>query len=170
MKRWIAISVLAFAVVACGDDSDVFYTARYDVVQVSVEVATQSPAEREDSEGQHSDIITLVSEDALAKAPVRSGGGYLLEYKRYDGGALTVRAAVDADPVVGEFDKQPGASTLTFRYDGSETEYAIESYVDKDSGIDYVMLATDLTAYYQALYPDDYIVEVKRLEITSTTY
>ncbi len=170
MKRWIAISVLAFAVVACGDDSDVFYTARYDVVQVSVEVATQSPAEREDSEGQHSDIITLVSEDALAKAPVRSGGSYLLEFTRYDGGTLTVRAAAEADPVVGEFDKQPGASALTFRYDGAETEYAIESYTDEDSGNDCVMLTADLTDYYQALYPDGGIVEVKRLELTSTAY
>ncbi len=170
MKRWIAISVLAFAVVACGDDSDVFYTARYDVVQVSVEVATQSPADREDSEGQHSDIITLVSEDALAKAPVRSGGSYLLEFTRYDGGTLTVRAAAEAAPVVGEFDKQPGASALTFRYDGAETEYAIESYMDKDSGTAYVMFAADLTAYYQALYPDDGIVKVKRMELTSTTY
>ncbi len=170
MKKWVAISVLAFAAVACGDDSDVFYTACYDVVQVSVEVATQSPADREDSEEPHSDIITLVSEDALAKAPVRSGGSYLLEFTRYDGGTLTVRAAAEADPVVGEFDKQPGASALTFRYDGAETEYAIESYMDKDSGTAYVMFAADLTAYYQELYPDDYIVEVKRLEITSTAY
>ncbi len=170
MKRWIAISALAFAAVACGDDSDVFYTARYDVVQVLVEVAMQQPADREDSEGPHPDIIALVSQDALEKAPVRSGGSYLLEYTRYDGGTLTVRVAADADPVAGEFDKQPGASALTFRYDGSETEYAIESYMDKDSGTAYVMLAADLTAYYQALYPDDYIVEVKRLEITSTTY
>ncbi len=76
----------------------------------------------------------------------------------------------EADPVVGEFDKQPGAAALTFRYDGAETEYAIESYMDKDSGTAYVMLAADLTTYYQELYPDDYIVEVKRLEITSTTY
>ena len=147
--------MLAFAAVGCSDDSDVFYTARYDVVRVAVEVAAQP------------EIVALVSEDALAKAPVRSGGSYLLEYTRYDGGTLTIRAAAEADPVVGEFDKQPGASALTFRYDGTETEYAIESYTDEDSGLDCVMLATDLTAYYQALYPDDGIVEVKRLEITS---
>ncbi len=170
MKKWVAIWTLAFATVGCGDDTDIFYTVRYDVVQVLVEVATQPPADREDSEGPHPDIIALVSQDALEKAPVRSGGSYLLEYTRYDGGTLTVRAAADADPVAGEFDKQPGAAALTFRYDGSETEYAIESYMDKDSGGAYVMFVADLTAYYQALYPDDYIVEVKRLEITSTPY
>lgn len=159
--------MLAFAAVGCSDDSDVFYTARYDVVRVAVEVAAQPPADREDAEGQQPEIVALVSEDALAKAPVRSGGSYLLEYTRYDGGTLTIRAAAEADPVVGEFDKQPGASALTFRYDGTETEYAIESYTDEDSGLDCVMLVTDLTAYYQALYPDDGIVEVKRLEITS---
>lgn len=167
MKKWVAIWTLAFAAVACGDDSDVFYTARYDVVQVLVEVATQPPVDRADSEGQQPDIVALVSEDALEKAPVQSGGSYLLEFTRYDGGTLTVRAAADAAPVVGEFDKQPGASALTFRYDGSETEYAIESYVDKDSGNACVMLTADLTAYYQALYPDGGIVGVKRLEITS---
>ncbi len=170
MKKWVAIWMLAFATVGCGDDSDVFYTARYDVVQVAVEVAAQPPADREDAEGQQPEIVALVSEDALAKAPVRSGGSYLLEYTRYDGGTLTVRAAAEADPAVGEFDKQPGASVLTFRYDGSETEYAIESYVDKDSGVVSVMLTTDLTAYYQALYPESGIVEVKRMELTSTTY
>ncbi len=170
MKKWVAISVLAFAAVACGDDSDVFYTARYDVAQVLVEVAAQPPADREDAEAQQPEIVALVSEDVLAKAPVRSGGSYLLEYTRYDGGTLTVRAAADADPVVGEFDKQPGATVLTFRYDGVETEYAIESYTDEDSGNAYVMLAADLTAYYQALYPDGGIVEVKRMELTSTTY
>ena len=170
MKKWVAIWTLALAAVGCGDDSDVFYTARYDVVQVAVEVATQPPAGQEDAEGQQPEIVAQVSEDVLAKAPVRSGGSYLLEFTRYDGGTLTVRAAAEADPAVGEFDKQPGASALTFRYDGAETEYAIESYTDKDSGVACVMLAADLTAYYQALYPDDYIVEVKRLEITSTTY
>lgn len=168
MKRWVAIWTLAFAAVGCGDDSDVFYTARYDVVRVAVEVAAQPPAGREDAEGQQPDIVALVREDALAKAPVQSGGSYLLEFTRYDGGTLTVRAAAEADPVVGEFDKQPGASVLTFRYDGTETEYAIESYTDEDSGNDYVMLTADLTAYYQALYPDDNIVEVKRREMTST--
>ncbi len=168
MKKWVAIWTLAFATVGCGDDTDIFYTVRYDVVQVLVEVATQPPADREDAEGRQPDIIALVSEDALEKAPVRSGGSYLLEYTRYDGGTLTVRAAAEAASVVGEFDKQPGASALTFRYDGTETEYAIESYMDEDSGVAYVMLAADLTAYYQALYPDDHIVEVKRLEITST--
>ncbi len=160
--------MLAFATVGCGDDSDVFYTARYDVVRVAVEVSAQPPADQEDAEGPQPEIVALVSQDVLEKAPVQSGGSYLLEFTRYDGGTLTVRAAADADPIAGEFDKQPGAAALTFRYDGSETEYAIESYMDEDSGNDCVMLTTDLTAYYQALYPDDNIVEVKRLELTST--
>ncbi len=163
MKKWVAIWALAFAVAACSDDSDVFYTARYDVAQVVVKV-TLPPLE----DSQDSDISALVSQDVLEKAPVQSGGSYLLEYMRYDGGTLTVRAAADTAPVVGEFDKQPGASALTFRYDGTETEYAIKSYTDEDSGIAYVMFTADLTAYYQALYPDENIVEVKRMELTST--
>jgi len=170
MKKWVAIWMLAFAVAACGDDSDVFYTARYDVAQVVVKVTMPPLEDSQDSERQDSDISALVSKNVLEKAPVRSGGSYLLEYTRYDGGTLTVRAAADAAPVVGEFDKQPGASALTFRYDGTETEYAIESYTDEDSGNAYVMFVADLTAYYQALYPDDRIVEVKRMELTSTLY
>ncbi len=169
MKKWVAIWTLAFAVVACGDDSDVFYTARYDVAQVVVKVTLPPLEDLQNSEKQDSDISALVSQDVLEKAPVRSGGSYLLEYTRYDGGTLTVRAAADAVPAVGEFDKQPGASALTFRYDGSETEYAIESYTDEDSGNVYVMFTADLTAYYQAIYPDENIVEVKRLELTLTT-
>lgn len=168
MKKWVAIWMLALAAAACGDDSDVFYTARYDVAQVVVKVTMQPPADQEDAEGQQPEIVALVSQDVLEKAPVQSGGSYLLEYTRYDGGMLTVRVAADAAPAVGEFDKQPGASALTFRYDGTETEYAIESYTDEDSGNAYVMFVADLTAYYQALYPDENIVEVKRLELTST--
>ena len=59
---------------------------------------------------------------------------------------------------------------MTFRYDGQEIVYAMESYADETTGRSCVLLVADMTAAYQALYPDAGIVGAQRFEYTAAAW
>lgn len=179
------------AILAAGcDDSEVFYSARYDIVKIEVEVTTQEPVDPEDPDAPVEETVLvaelpgrsaaaagtdpavdLIGEAAALRSFVQAAGGsYLLDYTRYDGGRLTVLPSADAAPVEGEFDRQPAAKALTFRCYGLEETYTMERYTDEATGTACVKLSIDLTAYFQELYPDASITGVHRYEYTSTRY
>ncbi|MDE5621764.1 MAG: hypothetical protein K2K30_04045 [Alistipes sp.] len=166
--KYLFCALLAALLAGC-DDSEVFYSVRYDIVKAQVRIVTQPPV---DPEAPDAAPAADPGGDAplVRELELPGGGCYLLDYTRYDGGRLTVRTSADASPVTGEFDRQPAAKTLTFRYDGQETTYTMERYTDEATGTSCVMLSTDLTDSYRELYPDEYIVEAFRYEYTSTRY
>lgn len=156
--KYLLCALLAVLMTGC-DRSEVFYSVRYDIVRVQVRIVTQTPDQTDNDDTS-----------AVREVDLPGGGSYLLDYTRYDGGRLTVRASADAQPMTGEFDRQPAAKTLTFRYDGQETTCTIGRYTDEASGTSCVMFSTDQTDRYRELYPDEYIVEATRHEYTSTRY
>lgn len=172
--KYLLCTLLALLLAGC-DDSEVFYSVRYDIVRAQVRIVTQPPVDPEAPDESEAPDAAPAADPGDDTSLVRvlelpDGGGYLLDYTRYDGGRLTVRTSADASPVIGEFDRQPAAKTLTFRYDGQETTYTMERYTDEATGTSCVMLSTDLTDSYRELYPDEYIVEAFRYEYTSTRY
>lgn len=172
--KYLFCALLAALLAGC-DDSEVFYSIRYDIVKAQVRIVTQPPVDPEaPDESEAPDAAPaadLIADASIVRVFELPGGGYyLLDYTRYDGGRLTVRTSADSAPVTGEFDRQPAAKTLTLRYDGQQRACTLERYTDEATGTSCVMLSTDLTALLQELYPDEYIVEAFRYEYTSTRY
>lgn len=110
-------------------------------------------------------LVTQISEEVLAEAPVQAGGSYTLDFKYSDSGRLTVRPAAGAETVSGGFAKQPGASNISFHFGENNYTCAVSAYTDE--GVRQALLTVDLTAEYQARYPDAKVVQVLRKEYTS---
>ena len=109
--------------------------------------------------------MTQLREEVLAAAPVQAGGVYTLDFKYADSGRLTVRPAAGAETVSGGFAKQPGASNISFYF--GEQAYTCAVSVYTEEGVRQALLTVDLTAEYQARYPDAKITQVLRKEYTS---
>lgn len=110
-------------------------------------------------------LVTQLREEVLAAAPVQAGGVYTLDFKYSDSGRLTVRPAAGAETVSGGFAKQPGASNISFYF--GEQAYTCAVSVYTEEGVRQALLTVDLTAEYQARYPDAKITQVLRKEYTS---
>ena len=110
-------------------------------------------------------LVTQLREEVLSKAPVQAGGSYTLDFKYSDSGRLTVRPAAGAETVSGGFMKQPGASNISFYF--GEQAYTCAVSVYTEEGVRQALLTVDLTAEYQARYPDAKITQVLRKEYTS---
>ena len=110
-------------------------------------------------------LVTQLREEVLAAAPVQAGGVYTLDFKYADSGRLTVRPAAGAETVSGGFMKQPGASNISFYF--GEQAYTCAVSVYTEEGVRQALLTVDLTAEYQARYPDAKITQVLRKEYTS---
>lgn len=110
-------------------------------------------------------LVTQLREEVLAAAPVQAGGVYTLDFKYADSGRLTVRPAAGAETVSGGFAKQPGASNISFYF--GEQAYTCAVSVYTEEGVRQALLTVDLTAEYQARYPDAKITQVLRKEYTS---
>lgn len=110
-------------------------------------------------------LVTQLREEVLSKAPVQAGGSYTLDFKYSDSGRLTVRPAAGAETVSGGFAKQPGASNISFYF--GEQAYTCAVSVYTEEGVRQALLTVDLTAEYQARYPDAKITQVLRKEYTS---
>lgn len=110
-------------------------------------------------------LVTQLREEVLAAAPVQAGGVYTLDFKYADSGRLTVRPAAGAETVSGGFMKQPGATAISFYF--GEQAYTCAVSVYTEEGVRQALLTVDLTAEYQARYPDAKITQVLRKEYTS---
>lgn len=110
-------------------------------------------------------LVTQLREEVLAATPVQAGGVYTLDFKYADSGRLTVRPAASAETVSGGFAKQPGASNISFYF--GEQAYTCAVSVYTEEGVRQALLTVDLTAEYQARYPDAKITQVLRKEYTS---
>lgn len=111
-------------------------------------------------------LVTQLREEVLAAAPVQAGGVYTLDFKYADSGRLTVRPAAGAETVSGGFMKQPGATAISF-YFGEQAYTGIVTAYTGEEGLRQALLTVDLTAEYQARYPDAKITQVLRKEYTS---
>jgi len=167
MKKWVAIWMLAFAVVGCADNTEVFYTVEYPVTKVlaAVSISGDIPTESE-----LPSIPELGAELFASFDPVVAGGSYRLDYSRYNGGTLTIIQKAGDAPIVGTFVKEPGAMVLQLNYGEESRSCKIEPYTG-DDGKQYVLLVIDYTAEFQQRYPDgQYISEMAYKEYTSTPY
>lgn len=111
-------------------------------------------------------LVTQLREEVLAAAPVQAGGVYTLDFKYADSGRLTVRPAAGAETVSGGFMKQPGATAISFYFGEQAYTCTVTAYTGEE-GLRQALLTVDLTAEYQARYPDAKITQVLRKEYTS---
>lgn len=111
-------------------------------------------------------LVTQLREEVLAAAPVQAGGVYTLDFKYADSGRLTVRPAAGAETVSGGFMKQPGATDISFYFGEQAYTCTVTAYTSEE-GLRQALLTVDLTAEYQARYPDAKITQVLRKEYTS---
>ena len=111
-------------------------------------------------------LVTQLREEVLAAAPVQAGGVYTLDFKSADSGRLTVRPAASAETVSGGFMKQPGATAISFYFGEQAYTCTVTAYTGEE-GLRQALLTVDLTAEYQARYPDAKITQVLRKEYTS---
>lgn len=112
-------------------------------------------------------LIAQIQAEVAAEAPVQPGGGYTLDFTRYNRGPLTVDTATENGTVDGVFFKEPGATQINLFFLGQTYACTISSYTDTD-GRNKVLLRVDLTELYQERYPTADIQQVQRLEYTST--
>ncbi len=111
-------------------------------------------------------LVTQLRKEVLSKAPVQAGGSYTLDFKYSDSGRLTVRPAASAETVSGGFMKQPGATAISFYFGEQAYTCTVTAYTGEE-GLRQALLTVDLTAEYQARYPDAKITQVLRKEYTS---
>lgn len=172
----------------CDDASEYYYTTSYPVVRIEVSVTVEEetpepqpepepqPGEGEGEGGTETDdgtveepenpLVTQLREEVLAAAPVQAGGVYTLDFKYADSGRLTVRPAAGAETVSGGFMKQPGATAISFYFGEQAYTCTVTAYTSEE-GLRQALLTVDLTAEYQARYPDAKITQVLRKEYTS---
>ncbi len=194
-KRYLLCALLAGALAAC-KEPDAFYSTAYDIVRVEIDVELEAAAAPDPDDGSggepengepdgsaevrsaadggvsdggvsdNTDYRALIAEEAADWAPVASGGGYLLDYTRYDGGPLRVRTAAGSETIGGAFLRTPGTDTIGFVYEGRMHAYTLAAYED-EQGRTRTLLQADLTDLFRARYPEAGIVRVLRLEYTS---
>lgn len=182
--------LLAAALTACGDDSDVFYTTSYPVARIEISVSLSEPEKPdpenpdpenpntgtsqtekpENPEEPENPLLEEIRNDALAKAPVQAGGGYRLDFTHHNGGPLVVRPAADAETVTGTFIKEPDKpEELHFTFGEQAYTCKVSGYTDTDD-LRKTLFSVDLTEEYKQLYPDAGVTQVIRKEYTSHPY
>lgn len=173
-------ALLSALLLAACSESEVFYTAVYPVVRVEAAVTVPStepepepepeptPESRAD-EGETTDpVVEEIKAEIVASAQVQAGGGYTLNFSKYNGGRARIDTGTEAGTVIGAFFKTPGTSEILIYCPEPETEYTftLSTYQDTD-GRTKTVLVTDLTEQYQALYPDAGITKAERRSYTS---
>lgn len=190
----LTVAALMLLAGGCDDASEYYYTTSYPVVRIEVSVTVEEetpepqpepepepepepqPGEGEGEGGTGTDdgtveepenpLVTQLREEVLAAAPVQAGGVYTLDFKYADSGRLTVRPAAGAETVSGGFMKQPGATAISFYFGEQAYTCTVTAYTSEE-GLRQALLTVDLTAEYQARYPDAKITQVLRKEYTS---
>lgn len=183
----LTVLLLAAALTACGDDSNVFYTTSYPVARIEVSVSLSEPekpdpenpdpenpdagtSQTEEPENPENPLLEEIRNDALAKAPVQAGGSYRLDFTHHNGGPLVVRPAADAETVTGAFIKEPDKpEELHFTFGEQAYTCKVSGYTDTDD-LRKTLFSVDLTEEYKQLYPDAGVTQVIRKEYTSHPY
>ena len=192
--------LLAAALTACGDDSDVFYTTSYPVARIEISVSLSEPEKPdpenpdpenhdpknpdpenpdagtsqtekpENPEEPENPLLEEIRNDALAKAPVQAGGSYRLDFTHHNGGPLVVRPAADAETVTGTFIKEPDKPEELHFTFGEQAYTCKVSGYTDTDDLRKTLFSVDLTEEYKQLYPDAGITQVIRKEYTSHPY
>lgn len=170
-------AVLAALLLGACSESEVFYTAVYPVVRVEAVVTVPSPEpepeptpeSRADEGGTTDPVIEEIKAKIVASAHVQAGGGYTLNFSKYNGGRARIDTGTEAGTVTAAFFKTPGTNEVLIYCPEPEAEYSftLSTYQDTD-GRTKTVLVTDLTETYQALYPDAGITKAERRSYTST--
>jgi len=113
-------------------------------------------------------VVEEIKAEIIASAQVQAGGGYTLNFSKYNGGRARIDTGTEAGTVIGAFFKAPGTSEILIYCPEPETEYTftLSTYQDTD-GRTKTVLVTDLTEQYQAFYPDAGITKAERRSYTS---
>lgn len=194
----LTVLLLAVALTACGDNSDVFYSTSYPVARIEVSVSLTEPEKPENPDPENPDpenpdpenpgtgtsetedpetpeepenpLLQEIRDDVQAKAPVQAGGSYRLDFTHHNGGPLIVRPAADAETVTGTFVKEPDKpEELHFTFGEQSYTCKVSGYTDTDN-VRKTLLSIDLTEQYKLLYPDAGVTQVIRQEYTSHPY
>lgn len=174
--KYIMVMFLLAALAACGEKSEPFYTASYPVVRIEAAVTLTQATPTEDPENpeepeepEENPLVQQIREDVLAAAPVQAGGGYRLAFLYHNSGWAYITPAPDAAPVTGSFNKEPDKQN-EIRFFIEDDAYTCQLSYYLEEGKSLTLFTVDLTAHYQALYPDAGITRVARLEYTSHPY
>ncbi|MEG1700221.1 MAG: hypothetical protein RRY33_05380 [Alistipes sp.] len=165
------LSIAAFT--ACEEPSEVYYTDTYPIARIEVEVSalgvtpTPTPpsptATADEPPTPDAPIVKIIADDVLAKATVKAGGSYTLNFINFDGGRAQIRPDADTEPFDAAFVKLPGQKDFRFLFDQTDYTCVVSHYQSEHDG-SLVLFTVDLTEHYKALYPDQNVKQVHRKE------
>lgn len=151
--------LLLTAGAACSDIIEPFYSQRYELARVEAAVVLKD-------ETQTAEKILLES-DVLQTAPVKAGGGYMIEYIEAFSGPLVVYPEEGATALQGTFDELTTEAGFVFNYGERSDTCGLTTY-NNEGEAQRVLFTFDLTKKYQALFPNIGITSVVREEYTMT--
>ena len=181
-------TLLAAALAACSEPSEVYYSTRYEVTSLEAVVTlSDTPTEPENPDsGSGTAAIRPSADDETGDgsgdgSEGGSDGGEnespVIEEIRNavlaaapvqaGGSLLRVKPSAEGETLSGTFVKMPGSSEITFTYgEGVEYTATLSSYTTAE-GARCARFTVDLTESYRTLYPDAGIESVVRYENTS---
>lgn len=157
--RTISALLLLGAGFACSDIVEPFYSQRYQLARVEAAVVLKDQTQTAEK--------ILLESDVLQTAPVKAGGGYMIEYIEAFSGPLTVYPAQGATALQGTFDELTTEEGFVFNYADRADTCRLTTY-NNEGEAQRVLLTFDLTKKYQALFPNIEITSVVREEYTLT--
>lgn len=157
--RTIAFLLLSVTAAACTDNIEPFYTQRYELARVEAAVVLQDETQAVEK--------ALLEAAVLETAPVKAGGGYLIEYIEAFGGPLAVYPQQGVPAQSGTFTELTDEKAFVFRYADRQDTCRLTTY-NNEGEAQRVLFTFDLTKHYQALYPAIGITSVVREEYTMT--
>lgn len=158
LKILIALALWG-AAVACSDIAEPFYSQRYELARVEAAVVLKDETQTAEK--------AVIEASVLETAPVKAGGGYLIEYIEAFGGPLAVYPEPGATVLQGTFDELTTEQGFVFNYADRADTCRLTTY-NNEGEAQRVLLTFDLTKKYQALYPNIEITSVVREEYTLT--
>ncbi len=167
MKRFRTFaSLLLLTAAACTNDSEVFYSVTYPIVRIEAEVTLNTTTTADEGTSETPAIVTTIMNDITQNSPVQNGGSYKMLYSRANGGKADIKKDELSDPIVAIFVKVPGSTDYRILYETTDYTLSQRSYTEES--VRKVMFESDLTAHYQALYPDADLKKAVRKEYTAT--
>ncbi len=171
------LAALCLTGVSCTDKVEYFYSTTQHITRVEAKVVVVAP-EKPDPEQpaptptpqptagegeatpEDSPAVVQIKEELLAKSPAKAGDSYTFNFKVYNAGILLLQSGEET--LEGRFTKVPGSDEMGFLLNGEYHIAQVSSSEDKDTpGTLYTF---DFTEEYQKRYPEEKILEAKRLE------
>lgn len=165
MVRELLYAVLLLLAAGCSKKEEYYYSTVYTVTEVTYRLTLA-----EQSDDALAERLESAAAEMVAAAPVQAGGSYRLDFKRYDGGVLTVHPQAGASAVTGTFTKMPAAVSMTFTYGEVNETVSVKGYTD-DAGQLCTAFEVDLTDACKEQYGiTEEKFELVRIEYTSHLY